>query len=208
MLNEASKHLVLTDRTPLPAIGERRFLMVNKLRKSSQPIGRILFLLFAASLVMLLILSACNSQAESSSPTADTSPDQVATDASSGTYSPEPEDLDLREANVIEVTFEALGNDSYRFNVTLQHDDEGEAPHYADWWQVEDLEGLVLGKRILTHSHGNEPFTRSETITIPENISIVIVRGHDMNHGFGGQAIRVNMTNGELETFMEDNHSE
>jgi hypothetical protein len=183
-------------------------MMVNKLRKIPQPIARILFFLFAPSLTMLLFLSACTYQAESSSPTEEISPDRVATDTSSGTYRPEPDDLDLREANVIDVTFEALENDSYRFDVTLQHDDEGEAPHYADWWQVEDLEALVLGKRILTHSHGNEPFTRSETITIPENISIVNVRGHDMDHGFGGQAIRVNLANGDIEPFMEDNHSE
>lgn len=109
--------------------------------------------------------------------------------------------LDLREANVLAVTFEPLEANNFRFHVTLQHDDEGEAPNFADYWQVEDPEGNILGKRILAHSHSNEPFTRSETIFIPNGITMVIVRGHDMIHGFGGQAVRVDLMTGITEVF-------
>jgi hypothetical protein len=103
----------------------------------------------------------------------------------------------LRYAQVLEVRAEETDENEYRFDVTLVHDDDGEAPQFADWWQVEDLEGNILGKRILTHGHGTQPFTRSETITIPDGIRGVIIRGHDMQHGFGGQLIQLNLETGE-----------
>lgn len=106
-------------------------------------------------------------------------------------------DLDMREANVLAVEFEQLEDGRYRFDVTLIHDDDGEAPEYADGWQVESEDGALLGQRSLTHAHGNQPFTRSLTIEIPAGIAIVIVRGHDMQHAFGGQSMRVNLQTGE-----------
>jgi len=69
---------------------------------------------------------------------------------------PEPApspDLDLREANVLAVTFEAPGEGRYRFDVNLLHDDDGEAPDFADWWQVKDEAGNTLGRRILGPAH-------------------------------------------------------
>jgi len=120
---------------------------------------------------------------------------------------PTPSDLDLQEANVLDVRFEKLDEFNVRFDVTLLHDDDGESPSFADSWQIEDLDGIVLGERILAHSHGTAPFTRSATILIPEGIDSVIVRGHDMEHGFGGQAALVNMTTGEVHFFDEDNQT-
>jgi len=117
---------------------------------------------------------------------------------------PPPSDLDLREANVLGVRFEKIDATKVRFDVTLLHDDDGESPSFADSWQVEDLDGTVLGERILAHSHGTIPFTRSATILIPEGIELVIIRGHDMKHSFGGQAALVNMTTGEVDFFDED----
>jgi len=117
---------------------------------------------------------------------------------------PTPSDFDLQEANVLDVRFVKLDETKVRFDVTLLHDDDGESPSFADSWQVEDLDGTVLGERILAHSHGTIPFTRSATILIPEGMDLVIVRGHDMEHGFGGQAALVNMTTGEVDFFDED----
>ena len=106
-------------------------------------------------------------------------------------------DLDLREANVTGVSVSRSG-ESYRFDVTLIHDDEGE-PGYADWWQVETLGGRQLGRRTLLHPHGTREFTRSETIRIPPDIERVVVRGHDQTHGYGGRAMIVSLGTGELE---------
>ena len=47
------------------------------------------------------------------------------------------------------------------FNTSIRHNDQG-WEHYADRWEVLDLEGNQLGYRTLGHPHDNEqPFTRS-----------------------------------------------
>ncbi|MFC7077945.1 hypothetical protein [Haloarcula halophila] len=109
-----------------------------------------------------------------------------------GTATPE---LDLREANVVGVTVESTDDGQYRFDVTLYHDDDGE-DGYADWWQVETLDGDKLGRRELLHAHSTAPFTRSETVSIPDSVSCVVVRGHDRTHGYGGQAMLVAVPDG------------
>jgi hypothetical protein len=100
--------------------------------------------------------------------------------------------LDLREANVVGVAVEQSG-EGYRFDVTLYHDDDGEAG-YADWWQVETLAGERLGRRPLAHPHSTAPFTRSTAVSASE--SCVVVRGHDQTHGYGGQAMLVALPGG------------
>ena len=102
------------------------------------------------------------------------------------------EDLNLREANVVDVTFESE-NGSYTFDVALHHDDEGEEG-YANWWQVEALDGTQLGRRELLHAHSQQPFTRSETIEVPDEVTCVVVRGHDQTHEYGGLAAVVDLT--------------
>lgn len=99
---------------------------------------------------------------------------------------------DLREANVMEVEYQESGENSYRFDVTLYHDDDGEEG-YANWWQVETLGGKKLGRRELAHPHGTREFTRSESINIPSSTEYVVVRGHDQTHGYGGLAMVVNL---------------
>lgn len=128
---------------------------------------------------------------EDESPTASSTPTTVtettpttATDAR----------LDLREANVVAVAVEQQGN-AYRFDVTLIHDDDGEEG-YANWWQVETLDGEQLGRRELRHAHGTREFTRSETIVVPNGTTCVVVRGHDQTHGYGGQAMLVTVETG------------
>jgi hypothetical protein len=111
--------------------------------------------------------------------------------------------LDLREANVTNVVIEHLGEGRIRFDVTLLHDDDGEAPSYADRWEVVDADGDLLGERILTHSHGTQPFTRSAILHIEVDLSVVHVRGHDMLHGYGGQSMSVDLSTGETRAFQE-----
>ena len=108
------------------------------------------------------------------------------------------DELDLREANVTGVTIETNGTGAYRFNVTLIHDDDGE-DGYANWWQVESLDGTQLGRRELLHAHGTVEFTRSASIEIPDGTNRVIVRGHDQTHGYGGQIAIVELESGAIE---------
>ena len=105
-----------------------------------------------------------------------------------------PTDLDLREANVVDVAVEPA-DDGYAFDVTLHHDDEGE-DGYANWWQVERLDGTRLGRRELLHAHSDQPFTRSETVAVPDGVACVVVRGHDETHGYGGVAAAVDLDAG------------
>ena len=106
-------------------------------------------------------------------------------------------ELDLREANVTGVALQPADG-GYRFAVTLHHDDDGEAG-YADWWQVETLQGRQLGRRELAHPHGTRPFTRSATIHVPEGVRFVVVRGHDQEHGYGGRVAVVELATGAVE---------
>ncbi len=107
------------------------------------------------------------------------------------------DDLDLKEANVTGVKYTQLEDGSYNFDVTLYHDDDGEAPNYADSWEVESMNGTLLGTRVLAHSHGTVEFTRSANIGIPEDIDELVIRGHDQIHGYGGQVILVKISTNE-----------
>jgi len=113
--------------------------------------------------------------------------------------------LDLREANVVGVEFERQSRE-YQFDVTLHHDDEGEEG-YANWWQVERLDGTRLGRRELLHAHSQQPFTRSETVEIADEVGCVVVRGHDQTHGYGGQAATVSLDSGEVRLVSQGTES-
>ena len=96
------------------------------------------------------------------------------------------------EADVIEVEVRRIGGDTYKFDVTVRHADEG-WEHFANKWEVTAPDGTVLGTRVLAHPHVEEqPFTRSLSgVKIPENLTEVIVRAHDLVHGYGGKTVEV-----------------
>ncbi len=75
---------------------------------------------------------------------------------------------------------------TWRFDVTVKHADEG-WDHYADGWYILAPDGTELGYRKLLHPHVDEqPFTRSlSNVTLPANTSTVIIRAHDLVHGDG-----------------------
>ena len=84
-------------------------------------------------------------------------------------------------------------NNSWRFNVTLSSPYDSRK-RYADAWRVLDGEDNELGVRILGHDHANEqPFTRSKTITLPDNIRTVFVEGRDQDNGWSGQRFKVEL---------------
>lgn len=107
-----------------------------------------------------------------------------------------PGNPDLDYAQVLFVKASQSSDGTWRFDVTVRHDDQG-WEEYADAWQVvhPDTEE-VLAERILLHPHDNEqPFTRSESnIVIPPELTLVIVRAKDNVEGFGGQEVIVDLT--------------
>ena len=100
------------------------------------------------------------------------------------------------EADVIAAKVEHMGGNFYRFDVTVQHADES-WEHFSKAWEVLDMDGKVLGARILQHPHTHEqPFTRSHTLTIPENINQVKIRAYDLVHEYGGKELTLDIKKG------------
>ena len=98
------------------------------------------------------------------------------------------------EADVLEVSATRMGDRTWRFDVTVQHEDAGWA-HFADAWEVLAADGTVLATRTLLHPHTEEqPFTRSLTgVSIPDGMTKVIVRAHERVHGHGGKEAMVEL---------------
>jgi len=91
------------------------------------------------------------------------------------------------EADVLGVKVNKNSDQSYHFDVTVKHKDEG-WNHYVNKWDVVAPNGAVIATRILHHPHVNEqPFTRSLfSVKIPKNISRVTIRAYDSIHHYGG----------------------
>ena len=95
------------------------------------------------------------------------------------------------QVTVVDVKITALSGDQYRIDTTLSHQDTG-WDHYANAWLVYDEADRLLGERVLHHPHVNEqPFTRSLTLSIPEGVKKVIIRGQDSVHGINPQGMTV-----------------
>ncbi len=94
------------------------------------------------------------------------------------------------EADVTNIEVTKGNDDSYQFQVTITHQDEG-WKHYADRWDIVAPDGTVLATRTLHHPHVNEqPFTRSLSgVNIPEEISQITIRAHDSVHDYGGKTL-------------------
>jgi hypothetical protein len=99
------------------------------------------------------------------------------------------------EVDVISVKARALPDGKWRFDVTIEHEDEG-WEHYADGWEVVGPEGNLIASRPLRHPHvGEASFTRSKTgFSIPAKLKWVTVRGHDKIHAYGGLEQKVDLT--------------
>ncbi|MGB3210081.1 MAG: hypothetical protein WBB19_05180 [Desulforhopalus sp.] len=93
------------------------------------------------------------------------------------------------EADVLEVRIEKTDDGYLNVYATVQHDDEG-MEHYADRWEILDMEGNLLDERILRHPHSAAPFTRSILrARLPKGTGKIRVRAHDNVHGYGGKVM-------------------
>jgi hypothetical protein len=98
------------------------------------------------------------------------------------------------EADVLEVDVACNSSLLCRFDVTVRHDDQG-WKHYANRWEILSPDGEILATRVLAHPHDDEqPFTRSLTnVSIPDGLSEIIVRAHDLMHEYGGEELVVQL---------------
>lgn len=116
------------------------------------------------------------------------------------------------DANVTFVRAIHEGSDLWTFHVTIEHPDVG-WEDYADGWDVVLPDGSVIlpdssspFTRLLLHPHETEqPFTRSQSgIRIPDSVSEVTVRAHDLVDGFGGNEVVVDLTTASGPNFEVD----
>ncbi len=98
------------------------------------------------------------------------------------------------EADVEKVGVVREEGGTYRFRVTVRHNDQG-WEHYADAWEVLSLDGQIISTRVLVHPHDDEqPFTRNKSgIAIPEGMTRVRVRARDKVHAYGGKTMEVKL---------------
>ncbi|MEM7093363.1 MAG: hypothetical protein AAF567_10205 [Actinomycetota bacterium] len=132
-------------------------------------------------------------------PTTGAEPSETS-DASSAPEVPEvvedrgvaPANIDVdRHPVVLDASLSPLGDGSYRFSVTLSSPYDT-PQRYADAWRVLDADDNELGIRILLHDHATEqPFTRSETVIVPEGVEVVYIEGRDQANGWSGQRFAV-----------------
>jgi len=118
------------------------------------------------------------------------------------TVKSKPESQNMGNADVEFVRAVYNGNHSWTFYVTVRHPDTG-WDDYADGWDVVLPDGTVIKPdetspftRLLMHPHETEqPFTRSQSgIVIPEGISTVTVRAHDLVDNWGGKEVVIDLT--------------
>ncbi len=88
----------------------------------------------------------------------------------------------------------------YTFDVSVESDDI-DCSQYADWWEVLSEDGMLLYRRILTHSHTDEngttdpgapgnTFTRDGGPVEVAADTVVIVRAHMNTGGYHGEVMR------------------
>ena len=118
---------------------------------------------------------------------------------------PYPTPKTQNQANADIIYVRAIHNqaqNSWTYAVTVQHPDAG-WEDYADGWDVITPDGTVLKPdpespftRLLLHPHvGEQPFTRSQSgVAIPEDVTQVRVRAHDLVDGYGGREVTVDLT--------------
>jgi hypothetical protein len=128
-------------------------------------------------------------------------PTEAAQPAATSTPTSAGEKSGQANADVTYVRAVLAQDGTWTFHVTVAHPDTG-WEDYADGWDVVTPDGTVLKEnpedpftRLLLHPHENEqPFTRSQSgINIPNGVTEVRVRAHDIVDGFGGQEILVDL---------------
>jgi len=143
--------------------------------------------LAAALTVPLIALSACGTdEADNTSGGDSTSSSSGESEESGSTKG-----ADFPDVIAAELSDEG---DTYSLEVTMSS--EYDTPErYADGWRVLDPEGNELGTMELGHDHASEqPFTRSQSdLEIPDGVETVTIEGHDLENGYGGATVDVDV---------------
>lgn len=119
-----------------------------------------------------------------------TSP-ETATDTDTDTATPTPTPSgETSETHVTGLQYKTDGS-TRTFFVTLAPADSG-----ADWWQVETLDGERLARTEFDGTRTDGRFTTSAPVDVDDGTSAVVVRGHSVDTGYGGQVMLANLGDG------------
>jgi hypothetical protein len=164
-------------------------------------------------LVLLIVLGLAGCGLEST-PTPTPAPTAAPTDAPTAIPTPTEARQGDGNANVLYVRAEEAADGTWTFAVTVEHPDTG-WEDYADGWDVVTPDGTVLKTnpddeftRVLLHPHeAEQPFTRNQSgIAIPEGVTEVRVRAHDIVDGYGGQEVLVDLTESSGPSYEVERH--
>ena len=117
------------------------------------------------------------------------------------------------ESSVISATTEGLAQitnvttsseeNQYTFNVTIASPDLG-CNQYANWWEVIDLNGNLIYRRVLGHSHVEEqPFTRSGGPVSISKDTKVYIRAHMNTTSYGNVVFAGSVADGFSSTTLD-----
>ena len=107
--------------------------------------------------------------------------------------SPEVQDPTLADVTTVRVTGET---ENYFFYVEISSPDRG-CDQYADWWEIVTVEGELVYRRVLLHSHvGEQPFERSGGPVDVDPDAALWIRAHMHPGGYGGQAFTGTVSTG------------
>ncbi len=136
----------------------------------------------------IIAVAACGSD---DAPSAQTDQTPAAQNDVSDSGDPDADSATEMFPDVLEVDVTPAGDGEFTVAVTLSSPYDS-PERYADAWRVLDPEGNELGVRELTHDHASEqPFTRQETVVIPDDVDEITVEGRDQVSGYGGDTVTV-----------------
>ena len=103
------------------------------------------------------------------------------------------------------VSVDVTGEENaYTFSVGILSPDTG-CDQYADWWEIVSLEGDLIYRRILAHSHVNEqPFVRSGGPVAISEGQTVRIRVHMNTSGYSNFGSRGSVAGGFTGENIED----
>lgn len=114
------------------------------------------------------------------------------------------------DADVLSVRAVEAADGTWTFHVTVAHPDTG-WEDYTDGWDVVTPDGTVLKAneddpftRLLLHPHeAEQPFTRSQSgLIVPDGVTQLTVRAHDLVAGWGGRMLTVDLTKDQGDDFV------
>ena len=103
-------------------------------------------------------------------------------------------DADERFPEILSATLTGRDDGTYDLEVTVSSPYDT-PQRYADGWRVLAPDGTELGSHTLAHDHaGEQPFTRTQRgLVIPTSVTEVTVEGRDLQNGYGGGTVVVDV---------------